>query len=107
MMLIRPRIACYGRSNEEPIRLFRSESLSGNNVTWLTLIKINIYDPYDEGVSIRVMHERTIGSNLLLGQKKWPVAVIANTSRAKLNANTWYKYVELRQQPTPKPTTRT
>lgn len=84
------RIQHYGR-NEDTERLFRSESLNGNNVEWLTLVCINIFDPYDEGVEVRVMHERAIGSNLPLGTKKWPVALIANTSQEKLNLHPWHK----------------
>lgn len=87
------RIDHYGRASEEAVRLFRSDSLSGNNVSWMVLVRINIFDPYDDGVSIRVMHERTLGSNLVIGTKKWPIAVLANTSEEKLNVNPWYRYV--------------
>eukprot|EP01127_Copromyxa_protea_P024038 TRINITY_DN9291_c0_g1_i3.p1 TRINITY_DN9291_c0_g1~~TRINITY_DN9291_c0_g1_i3.p1 ORF type:complete len:437 (-),score=120.51 TRINITY_DN9291_c0_g1_i3:82-1392(-) len=39
------------------------------------------------------MHERTIGSDLELGTKRWPIAVFANSSPEKINANPWYSLI--------------
>jgi myosin heavy subunit len=55
---------------------------------WLFQAVINVYDPYNEELELRVMQHWKLATNELLGQKSWPISYF-ETSYDPAKSNPW------------------